>query len=35
MFATVLFLGSRGDIASWMYISCIADLDEVGSYNRG
>jgi hypothetical protein len=35
MFATVLFLDSTGDIASWMYILALADWDKARSYSWG
>jgi hypothetical protein len=35
MFATVLFLDSTGDVASWMYIPALSHWREVGSYNWG
>jgi hypothetical protein len=35
MFAIVLFPDSMGDMASWMYISCLMDWDEAGSFNWG
>jgi hypothetical protein len=35
MFATVLFLDSMGDAASWMYIPALSDWNEVGAYSWG
>jgi hypothetical protein len=35
MFATVLFLDSTGDVASWMYILALLDWNEVGTYSWG
>ena len=35
MFATMLFPDSTGDMASWMYIPCLMDWDEAGSYSWG
>jgi hypothetical protein len=35
MFATVLFPDGMGDVASWMYISALANWDKAGSYSWG
>jgi hypothetical protein len=35
MFATMLFPDVACDAAFWMYIPCLADWDEVGSYSWG
>jgi hypothetical protein len=35
MFVIVLFLDSIGDAVSWMYITFLADSDEVGSFSWG
>jgi hypothetical protein len=35
MFATVLFLDSTWDTASWMYILALLDWNRVGAYNWG
>jgi hypothetical protein len=35
MFATMLFPDGIGDMASWMYIQCLVDWDEAGSFSWG
>jgi hypothetical protein len=35
MFTTVLFPDGTGDMASWMYIQCLADWDEAGTFSWG
>jgi hypothetical protein len=35
MFATMLFPDGTGDMALWMYIQCLADWDEAGSFSWG
>lgn len=35
MFGTVLFPDATGDIASWMFIPCLMDWDQAGTYSWG
>jgi hypothetical protein len=35
MFGTVLFPDATGDMASWMYIPCLMDWNEAGSFSWG
>ena len=33
LFAYVLFPDATGDIASWMWVHCLSDWDQVGQYS--
>ena len=35
LFACVLFLDAMGDTASWMWVHCLSDWDQVGHYSWG
>jgi hypothetical protein len=35
LFGCVLFPDGMGDTASWMWIHCLTDWDQVGHYSRG